>query len=244
MYRRLRPIAPTSQRRSTRFPYVEPPHRYVRSASDSVVHHEDYLNSRDDHALCGFAFDGSTRLDQTARPTAVCPDCEAKLVEYHLVWWRNTALAALAEIDELRASAGSAPPASRPVKQPKSRATAAHADSQPESLLDHARQELLELCQQFDDDVPYRQVKNTMQAFSDHLNPDDRTVLAQQIGNDGSLLRWSTTEVQRLGWSVSDNPLAETPEEIMWEDWTQSHQTPKPSRWRLTRPRSRTRDGS
>ncbi|MGE2725937.1 hypothetical protein [Mycolicibacterium pulveris] len=232
---------------------MEPPHSYVRNAPDSVVHHEDYLDGRPDHALCGAAFDGPTRLGTEAQPVAVCPACETKLVEYHLKWWRDTALAAIAENDELRVkyrelagdggvrSAAPAAAESRPHAQPRRAAPAAGADSPPQSPLDHARQQLRELCQQFDDAVPYRQLKNTMQAFSDRLNPDDRTLLAQQIGNDGSLLRWSTTEVQKLGWSVSDNPLPATPEEIMWEDWTQSHQTPKPSRWRLTR--SRSRDG-
>ncbi|MDA4107512.1 hypothetical protein [Mycolicibacterium holsaticum] len=216
------------------------------------MHHEDYLTSSDDHALCGITFEGPTRLDRAARPVAVCPDCEARLIEYHLVWWRDKALAALAENDELRiknrelaASAedrSAARAAPRPERQraPQGASPAGHTDAQPGSLLDQARTELLELCQQFDGAVPYRRVKTTMQAFSDKLDSDDRARLAQQIGNDGSLLRWSTTEVQKHGWSVTDNPVQASPEE-MWDYWTRdAHQTPKPSRWRMAR--SRTRD--
>ena len=66
------------------------------------MHHGDYLNRRDDQALCGVAFENPAQLDPTIRPVAVCPDCEAKLVEYHLKWWRERAEAATAELDELR----------------------------------------------------------------------------------------------------------------------------------------------
>lgn len=232
---------------------MEPPHSYIRNAPDSVVHHEDYLTSRDDHALCGMPFEDPTRLDRAAQPIAVCPDCEARLIEYHLVWWRDKALAALAENDELRIknrelaasadvrTAPPTPPQSARQRKPRGASPAGRADAQPESLLDQARCELLELCQQFDEAVPYRRVKNIMQAFRDKLDSDGRARLAQQIGNDGSLLRWSTTEAQKHGWSVTDNPLQASPEE-MWDYWTRdAHQTPKPSRWRLAR--SRSRDG-
>jgi hypothetical protein len=81
---------------------VEPPHNYVHEASSSVVHHQNYFNHRNDQALCGLAFENPAPLDPTFRPAAVCPDCEAKLVEYHLKWWRERAEAATAELDDLR----------------------------------------------------------------------------------------------------------------------------------------------
>jgi hypothetical protein len=84
------------------FRCVEPPHSYVHETSSSVVHHRDYLNRRNDQALCGVAFEYPAPLSPTIRPVAVCPDCEAKLVEYHLRWWRERAEAATAELDGLR----------------------------------------------------------------------------------------------------------------------------------------------
>src|SRR6478672_8745499 len=84
------------------FANVEPPHDYVRDASASVVHHRDYLDRRDDHALCGAAFEDATALTTIGRADAICPDCEAKLVVYHLEWWREKARAASAELEELR----------------------------------------------------------------------------------------------------------------------------------------------
>ena len=84
------------------FADVEPPHHYVRETSASVVHHADYLHHRDDRALCGVAFENPATLAQTDRADAMCPDCEAKLVVYHLEWWREKAHAASAELEELR----------------------------------------------------------------------------------------------------------------------------------------------
>ncbi|HEX2283136.1 MAG TPA: hypothetical protein VHG52_15355 [Thermomicrobiales bacterium] len=223
---------------------MEPPHSYVRDASASVVHHGDYLNSRDDHALCGLAVENPTTLGGTEQPGAVCPDCEAKLVEYHLVWWRDTARAAMAELDELRskyralADRDSSGEFGEEVEtEPRADSTAEPAEEEPTSLLDQARRELLQLCRQFDGSVPYRRLKNAMQTFSDGLNPDERVLLAQEIGNDGSLLRWCTTEAQSLGWSVAGNPVQAETEE-MWDAWTRdSYQTPKPNKWRLGRSR-------
>src|SRR6185312_16201863 len=51
-------------------------------------------------------------------------------------------------------------------------------------------------CHEFDGDVPYFRLKNAMQAFSDRLESDERVLLAQQIGGDGTLIRWSTREVR------------------------------------------------
>lgn len=72
-----------------------------------------------------------------------------------------------------------------------------------------------------------------MQAFSDKLSADERVRLAQEIGADGSLIRWCTTEVVNLGWQVSNSPVQGEPEE-MWDAWTHdSYQTPKKTKWRL-----------
>ena len=49
-------------------------------------------------------------------------------------------------------------------------------------------------------------LKNAMQEFSDKLDTDERVLLAQEIGGDGTLIRWSTTEVEALGWQVTNNP--------------------------------------
>ena len=84
------------------FADVEPPHRFVRETPASVVHHADYLNHRDDHALCGVAFENPATLAQADSADAMCPDCEAQLVVYHLEWWRGRAQAATAELQELR----------------------------------------------------------------------------------------------------------------------------------------------
>lgn len=221
---------------------MEPPHTYVRDASAAVVHHDDYLDKRDGHALCGVLIAQPVRLDGAGQPTEVCPGCEAKLVEYHLNWWRDLAQSALAELDELRRTApgpvhrdtASEPPAAEVAPDLGS------DDAEPTTLLEHARRELLTLCREFDGAVPYRRVKITMQSFSDNLTSEERALLAQQIGNDGSLLRWSTIEVETRGWHVTDNPVQEE-SEAMWEAWTRdAYQTPKASskRW-LGRSRSR-----
>ncbi len=46
------------------FAYVEPPHSYIRETSASVAHHADYLNRRENHALCGAAVQNATTLTQ------------------------------------------------------------------------------------------------------------------------------------------------------------------------------------
>jgi hypothetical protein len=251
----------THRSAATKFANVEPPHTYVRDAAASVVHHHDYLTSRDDHALCGIEFTDPVTFGQLEQPSAVCPDCEAKLVQYHLAWWRDRALAATAELDALRAKyqdpardvedeparsaasprveiteVGGKQAPDRGGRLAEERSSAEQADAKPTSLLDHARRELLELCRQFDTTVPYRRVKNTMQAFSDKLDADERVILAQQIGGEGSLIRWSTAEVENLGWEVADNPLQGEPEE-MWDAWRATYQTPTQSKWRLGRSR-------
>jgi hypothetical protein len=212
------------------FAYVEPPHTYIREASASVAHHADYLDRRDDHALCGAAIVVATTLTQA---DAVCPECEEKLIQYHLAWWRETALAATAEVEALRAKYGE--PA-QPTSQVDA-TTAAPEETEPTTLLDHARRELTKLCREFDDAVPYFRLKNAMQAFSDGLESDQRVLLAQEIGGDGTLIRWSTTEVEALGWHVSNSPVRGE-SEATWDAWIQdSYQAPKPTKRRFGRSR-------
>jgi hypothetical protein len=248
---------------------VEPPHTYVHEPSSSVVHHEDYLNRRDDHALCGVALENPAPLG--VRPAKVCPDCEAKLAEYHLTWWRERAEAATAELDELcvkyrelavdvdsqrRQVAGLQHPAQvsgdpsdeNPESRqkngggPRDAATAEQGDTTPASLLGQARKELIELCERFDEAVPFWRVKKAMEAFSDKLNSDERVRLAQEIGVHGSFIRWCTTEIEGLGWRVTNNPVRGDADEMM-DAWTQDlYQTPKKTKWRLGR--SRSHDGS
>jgi hypothetical protein len=222
-----------------------------------VVHHGDYLNRRDDHALCGAALENPTALSEGLRPVAVCPDCETKVVEYHVTWWRERAEAASAELDELRAkyrelaeqvdnqrrSEGENPDDRRqPEGEPQSGSTDEEAETEPTTFLGHARRELLDLCRQFEGAVPYWRLKNTMQAFSDKLTSDERVLLAQEIGAEGSLIRWCTTQIESLGWRVTDNPVSGEAGAMMdaWID--DAYQTPKKNRWRLGR--SRSHDGS
>jgi hypothetical protein len=200
---------------------VEPPHTYVHESSSSVVHHQNYLNHRSDQALCGLAFENPASLDPTFRPAAVCPDCEAKLVEYHLKWWRERAEAATSELDELRV---------------RYRELAGHDDDQhvsaessaesgetqvgstadqgaPTPLLDQARKELVELCRRFDEGVPYFRLKNCMDAFSDK-------------------------EIEARGWQVTNSPV-HSDADTMMDAWTEDYyQTPKKTKRRFGRSRS------
>ena len=218
------------------FAYVEPPHSYVRETSTSVVHHADYLVRRETHALCGATLENAATLPQPASADAICPDCEEKLVFYHLEWWRGQALAATAELEALRVKHGELEE-SAPAHAHKEDSTDEPADTEPTTLLDRARRELADLCRQFDDDVPYVRLKNAMQAFSDRLESHERLVLAQEIGGDGSLMRWSTTAVKALGLQVANNPVQDEPDP-MWEEWIQdSYQAPKQPKRRFGRSR-------
>jgi len=227
---------------------VEPPHTYLHETSSSVVHHEDYLNHRNDQALCGLAFDNPTQLDPTFRPAAVCPDCEAKLVEYHLSWWRERAEAATAELEELRVKyrklaedgdlqVGIEPSAeSSGIEEPQAVPTVGQGDPTP--LLDQARTELVALSRRFDKSIPYFRLKNCMDAFSDKLTSDERVRLAKQIGAEGSLIRWCTREIEGRGWQVTNSPV-QSDADSMTDAWTEDYyQTPKKSKWRLGRSRS------
>jgi hypothetical protein len=232
---------------------VEPPHSYAQEADASVVHHVDYLNRRDDHGLCGVALENPARLDPAVSPIAVCPQCQAMLVEYHLTWWREKAEAATAELEALRARyeelaasvddrrpqvASGEQAESRPNddEQPQAGET---ADQGEATLLDQARKELVELCRNFDDAIPYWRVKKSMDAFSDKLNSDERVRLAQEIGAGGSFMRWCTTEIESRGLQITNNPVHGDADAMM-DAWTEDlYQTPKTTKWRLGRPRLR-----
>jgi len=227
---------------------VEPPHRYLREPSASVVHHADYLNARDDQALCGAALHGPNAEPQPDSAELLCPDCQAQLVMYHLEWWRQRAEAATTELEELRAKyrelqedAGTerlAPPPVEVHEDSSENVYADHADVGSTSFLDDAQRELTELCRQFDGAVPYFRLKKTMQVFSDRLDTDQRVLLAEEIGSDGSLIRWATTRVEMLGWQVTNSPVQEN-SAMMWQEWLQeSQQAPKKAKRRFGRTRS------
>jgi hypothetical protein len=250
---------------------VEPPHSYVHEASSSVVHHGDYLNRLNSQALCGVAFEKPALLGPTTGPVAVCPDCEAKLAEYHLEWWRERAETATAELDGLRVKyrelaeyvdnqrrqvAGLEHPA--PVMgdpsgensesrreidgEPQSGSIGKQGETTTTPLLDQARKELIELCGRFDETVPHWRVKKSMDAFSDKLKSDERVLLAHEIGADGSFMRWCTREIEGLGWQVTNSPVHGDANEMM-DAWIQDfNQPPKKTKWRLGR--SWSHDGS
>ena len=238
---------------------MEPPHSYVRVTSSSVVHHEDYLSGRGDQALCGAGLDDPALLGGTVSEDAVCADCEARLAEYHVKWWRERAEAATAELAELRvkyselaervegqgaqaeltAQAGEVLSGEKAESLEESQAdlTEARAEAAP-TLLGQARKELVELCRGFEGAVPYWRLKNSMDAFSDKLTSDERVLLAQEIGADGSLIRWCTREIEDLGWQVTNNPVHGEADDMM-DAWTHDlYQTPKKTKWRLGRSRS------
>jgi hypothetical protein len=222
------------------FASVEPPHRYVREPAGSVVHHADYLDGREDHSLCGVAFENPAARAPAGPADAVCPACEAKLVVYHLEWWREKALVASAELEALRTKYGERNhdadtlPA---VAHETSASDPEQVEAMPTTLLDHARRELSELCRQFDGAVPFVRLKKAMQEFSDKLETDERVQLAQEIGGDGTLIRWSTTEVEALGWSVANNPM-QGESDATWDAWIEdAYQPPSKNKWRLGRSR-------
>jgi hypothetical protein len=140
---------------------------------------------------------------------------------YHLHWWREKALTATAELEALRAKYGE----TEQVVAAESQSDT--TESEPATFLDRARRELTQLVGQFEGAVPYFRLKNTMQGFSDSLDDDERVQLAQEIGTDGSLIRWSTAEVEALGWTVLNSPVHENTE-MMWEEWLQESQQPAP----------------
>jgi hypothetical protein len=189
-----------------------------------VVHHSDYLGHRDNHSLCGIALKNPTALTQLGAADTACPDCQAKLMAYHLVWWREKALAATAELEALRAKDREPDETADSADgQPAAGEIAEPTEAEPKTFLDHARRELEHLCQQYDGAVPYFRLKNAMQAFSDRLGTDERVLLAQEIGGDGTLIRWSTTEVAALGWQVTNSPV-QGESEAQWDAWIDDSQ--------------------
>ena len=222
---------------TTKFADVEPPHTYVRESSASVVHHADYLNHRDDHALCGLPVENPTRSTEPDGAGAVCPDCEAQLVVYHLEWWRERAEAATAELEVLRAKYRQLEVSTGAQRPQRAEVQVEQGETTPETFLDRARRELAELCRQFDGAVPFVRLKNAMQAFSDGLNTEERMQLAQEIGGDGTLIRWSTREVEALGWNVLNNPM-QGQADATWDAWIDdSYQAPPKTKRRLGRSR-------
>jgi hypothetical protein len=228
---------------------VEPPHSYLQEASASVVHHADYLNTRDDHALCGVELKNPSVVPETATAGALCSACQAKLVVYHLQWWRQKAEAAIAELEELRGKnrelqghTGTPRLATGSAELDVDSSGAVDDDpavTGSTTFLDQAQQELVELCRQFDGAVPYFRLNRIMQAFSDRLDAGQRVFLAQEIGSDGSLIRWATTKVETLGWQVTNNRVGENSDR-MWEEWLEeSRQAPSKSKRRVGRFRSR-----
>ncbi len=115
-----------------------------------MVHHADYLNGLDDHALCGASLQNPTASTQVDVADARCPDCEAQLVVYQLEWWRAKALAATAELDALRAkypelvqSADTGSPDVPAAEVEQDQATESGL-AQETTFLDRARRELTE----------------------------------------------------------------------------------------------------
>jgi hypothetical protein len=191
------------------------------------VHHGDYLGRSSDHALCGTVVGRSAALNADHVPPDVCPNCVARLAEYHAQWWREQALAFAAELAELRTKYGE-PPQSRPTPLTDS---VDGDDTVPASPLERARRELVALCDRCGDAVPYFRLKKSMQTFSDTLESEERVLLAQEIGEHGSLIRWCVTEIEALGRQVSNNPVTGDAED-MAQQWTQdAHQAPRKSKW-------------
>ncbi|WP_157546576.1 hypothetical protein [Mycobacterium sp. IS-1742] len=81
----------------------EPPYFYVREKASAAAHHWDYLNDRADEALCGHGYCDPITLGEVPRPKAVCRACQARLPQYHAVWWSERARTAYSELEELRA---------------------------------------------------------------------------------------------------------------------------------------------
>lgn len=204
------------------------------------MHHGDYLGRRNDRALCGTPVGESGALSADHVPSQICPDCVARLAEYHAQWWREQALAVAAELAELRTEfrklAGEPP-----VGVPAPMADPVDDDTVPASPLERARRELLALCGRCGDAVPYFRLKKSMQAFSDTLQSEERVLLAQEIGAHGSLIRWCVTEIEALGRHVINNPVTGDAAD-MAEQWTQDvDQAPRKTKW-LGRSRTHHRD--
>lgn len=81
----------------------EPKYAYVYEPATDVVHHRDYLNGYPDQTLCG-SQNVKVRLSPiVVVPHEVCPDCLAKLPEYHAKWWSDQFKSLSDELMRLRA---------------------------------------------------------------------------------------------------------------------------------------------
>ena len=204
-----------------------------------MVHHVDYLNARDDHTLCGVAIGAASASTHIDAADALCPDCEAQLVGYHLEWWRTKALAATAELEALRAKypellGHAEAPA---VEVEPDHVVVVTTDAASDAFLDRARRELTDLCRQFEGAVPFYRLNNTMQDFSDKLDDAERLLLAQEVGADSSLIRWATTQVEILGFTVTNNRVQQN-SDMMWQEWLEeSQQAPPKTKRRFGRSR-------
>jgi hypothetical protein len=190
------------------------------------VHHGDYLG-RSDHALCGTVVGEGAALSADPVPLDVCPNCAARLAEYHAQWWREQALAIAAELAALRAKYGEPPPSqSTPLPE------LVDDDAMvPASPLERARKEVVALCGRCGDAVPYFRLKKSMQVFSDTLEAEERVLLAQEIGEHGSLIRWCVTEIEGLGRHVTNNPVTGAADD-MAQAWTEdAYQAPRKTKW-------------
>ncbi|WP_157546174.1 hypothetical protein [Mycobacterium sp. IS-1742] len=78
-----------------------PRYFYVRDKG-AAAHHWDYLKNRNDHALCGHAFEAPVDLGYVARPKAVCRACQALLPRADGVLWREIAERLDTELAETR----------------------------------------------------------------------------------------------------------------------------------------------
>lgn len=195
-----------------------------------MAHHADYLNARADSALCGVVFQSAAAVTRAEAAGAVCPDCEAQLVVYHLQWWREKAETATAELEALRAKYGETAPAAPEVEDRRADTVAEPVPTEGTTFLDRARRELTGLCQQFEGAVPFYRLKNAMQDFSDTLTDDERLLLAQEVGSDSSLIRWATAEVESLGLTVKNNRVQEN-NDMMWQEWLEeARQAPAPAK--------------
>jgi hypothetical protein len=165
------------------------------------------------------------------------------------MWWRSTAETATAELDELRvryrelvesvdSRRQDAGLQNRTPEVGSTSAAEEQDEATPTSILDQARAELLEVCRNFDQAVPYFRVKNSTDAFSNRLKSDERLRLAHEVGADGSFIRWCVREIEAHGWQVSNSPVHGEADDMM-DAWTHDmHPPPKKTKRRLGRSRS------
>ena len=179
-----------------------------------VAHHADYLERREDHALCGATLENADTLINQAVPTQFALTAKKNWFATISNGGASKALAATAELETLRAKYGELD-GTPLVQLEEEGSTEEPAETEPTTLLDHAtrtRGPLSGIRRR----GPLCSPEEHEQAFSERLESHERLVLAQEIGGDGSLMRWSTTAVKALGLHVANNPVQEEPE-AMWD---------------------------